>query len=233
MDVNLVNAGQDSANYNISFVQYRMTEDGVFQEITTPDPGQHFADKNIRFFPRSIMLGPNETQTVKIQLIKSDQLEPGEYRSHLYFRSLPKQVALGEENTKKDTAISVRIVPIFGISIPVIVRIGESTTTLNITDLKLGKDKDGNNLLLLTIHRDGNMSVIGDISISYIAPNGKVTKLGVETGIVVYTPNPMRRLKLGFENKSSVDLSKGTIRVSFLSQSDKRPVKLAEAELVL
>ena len=233
IDVNLVNAGQDSANYNISFVQYRMTDDGAFQEITTPDSGQKFVDKNIRFFPRSIMLGPNETQTVKIQVIKSEQLEPGEYRSHLYFRSLPKAVALGEEAAKKDTAISVRIVPIFGISIPVIVRIGESTTIISLSDLKLGQDKDGNNLLYLTIHRDGNMSVIGDISLSYIAPNGKETKLRVDTGVVVYTPNILRRMNISFENKSSLDLTKGKIHVTYSSQSDVRPVKLAEADLVL
>lgn len=40
MELNLANTGQDTARYNISFVQYRMTEDGDFEEITEPDPGQ-------------------------------------------------------------------------------------------------------------------------------------------------------------------------------------------------
>lgn len=233
MEVNLANAGQDSAKYSISFLQYRMTEDGAIDEITTPDPGQNFADKNIRFFPRSVMLGPGESQVVKLQLTKSEQLEPGEYRSHLYFRALPNQKALGEEDTKIDsTSISIKIVPIFGITIPVIIRVGESTTTLNMTDLKLETAADGANKLLLTIHRTGNMSVIGDISISHIAPNGKETKIGLVKGIAVYAPNPLRRLKVDLENKSTVDLGKGTIRVLFSSQSDTRPEKLAEAELI-
>lgn len=233
MEVNLANVGQDSAKYSISFLQYRMTEDGAYEEITTPDPGQNFADKNIRFFPRSVMLGPGESQVVKLQLTKSEQLEPGEYRSHLYFRALPNQKALGEEDTKKDTtSISIKIVPIFGITIPVIIRVGESTTTLNITDLKL-ETADSTKKLLLTIHRTGNMSVIGDISISHIAPNGKETKIGLVNGIAIYTPSPLRRLKVDLENKSTVDLGKGTIRVLFSSQSDTRPEKLAEAELVL
>lgn len=234
IDINLVNAGQDSPNYNISFLQYRMTEDGVFQKITAPDPGQRFSDKNIRFFPRSIMLGPNETQTIKIQVIKSEQLEPGEYRSHLYFRSLPKQMALGEETVKKDSSISIRIVPIFGTSIPVIIRIGESTTSLTLTNLKLGQDKDGKiNKLLLNIQRDGNMSVIGDISITYIAPNGKETKLEGEPGVVKYTPNTLRRMVLGLENETTVDLTKDKIHVTYSSQSEVHPVKLAEADLIL
>ena len=33
-ELNLSNTGTDTSTYNVSFVQYRMTEDGTFQEIT-------------------------------------------------------------------------------------------------------------------------------------------------------------------------------------------------------
>lgn len=233
IDINLVNTGQDSANYNISFLQYRLTDDMEVQEITTPDPGQNFADKNIRFFPRSVILGPNESQIVKLLLVKSEQLAPGEYRSHLYFRAVPIQKALGEE-AKRDTskAISISIVPIFGVSIPVIIRVGEPLITLKITDLSIEKTVDGSSKLNLSVRRSGNMSVIGNISLTHIAPDGKETKIGFETGVVVYTPNALRRLKVDIENNKTVDLKKGKIRVAFLSQEDK-PVALANAELVL
>lgn len=234
MEVNLANTSQDSANYSISFIQYRMTEDANYEEITTPDPGQNFADKNIRFFPRTVMLGPHESQVIKLQLIKREQLETGEYRSHLYFRALPNQKALGAEDAKKDTkSISISIVPVFGITIPVIILVGESTTTVNITDLKLETDSVGTHKLLLSIHRNGNMSSYGDISILHISPNGKETKIGTTNGITVNTPNALRRLKVDLDKKSSVDLSKGTIRVLYTTQSETRPQKLAEAELVL
>lgn len=233
IDINLVNTGQDSANYNISFIQYKVTDDMEAQEITDPEPGQRFADKNIRFFPRTVMLAPNESQVVKIQLIKSELLESGEYRSHLYFRALPFQKALGEEE-KRDTskAISIKIIPIFGVSIPVIIRVGESTTTLSISDVQLEKAANGSDKLNMIIHRKGNMSVIGNISLAYIAPDGKETKIGFESGIVVYTPNLIRKLKVDIENNSTVDLKKGKIHITYFSQDDK-PVKLAEAELVL
>ena len=109
MEVNIANTGQDSAKYSISFLQYRAIEDGAYEKITTPDPGQNFADKNIRFLPRSVMLGPKESQVVILQLTKREQLEPGEYRSHLYLRALPNQTALGEEGAKNDTTISIKI----------------------------------------------------------------------------------------------------------------------------
>lgn len=235
IEMNIANAGQDSAKYNISFLQYRSTEDGAYEKITVPDPGQKFADKYIRFLPRTVMLGPNETQVVLLQLTKSEQLEPGEYRSHLYFKALRNHNKTMEEGSvKKDTTImSVKIEPIFSITVPVLIRVGESTTTVKLTDLKLEKAVDGSNKLTLSINRSGNMSAYGDILVSHIAPNGKETKVGLLNGIAVYTPNSLRRLTINLENKSSVDLSKGTIRVLYSSQSDKRTEKLADAELAL
>ena len=94
-DLNLANIGSDTATYSISIVQIRMKEDGGFETITQPDPGQQFADRFIRFFPRSVTLGPNESQVVKVQLTKTNELTPGEYRSHFYFRAVPKMQPLG------------------------------------------------------------------------------------------------------------------------------------------
>ncbi|MDP4291282.1 MAG: molecular chaperone [Bacteroidota bacterium] len=234
MEINLANTGQDSAKYSISFLQYRMAEDGSYQEITAPEAGLNFADKNVRFFPRTVMLGPNESQVVKLQLTKADELAPGEYRSHLYFRALSNQKALGEETAKKDTTgISIKIVAVFGITVPVIIRVGESTTATKLTDLKLEKGADGNHQLLLAINRTGNMSTYGDLTITHIAPNGAETQIGVVNGIAVYTPLALRRVKVDLDNKPAVDLSKGKIRAVYSSQSDTHPVKLAEAELTL
>ena len=56
-ELNLANIGKDTATYIISFIQIRMKEDGMFERITQPDPEQNFADKNLRFFPRTVTLG--------------------------------------------------------------------------------------------------------------------------------------------------------------------------------
>src|SRR5665647_1415314 len=69
MDLNLANVGDDTATYAISLVQIRMTAEGGFETITEPDEGQLFASPYLRLFPRSVTLGPNEAQTVKVQLI--------------------------------------------------------------------------------------------------------------------------------------------------------------------
>jgi len=233
MNVSLINSGKDSANYSMSFLQYKMTDDGSYEEILTPEPGQNFADKYIRLYPRTVTLGPDETQVVKLQLIRSEELQTGEYRSHLYFRALPIQKALGEEAAKKDSSgISIKIIPVFGISIPVIIRSGESTSALNITDLKFEKADNVSNRLNLTINRKGNMSVIFDITVTHIATNGKVTQIGLMEGTVIYTPNSLRKYKMELESKPSVDLSKGVIHVVCTTKNGTSILKLAEAELV-
>jgi len=234
MELNLANTGQDTAKYNVSIVQYRMTENGAFEEISTPDPGQNFADKYIRFFPRTVTLGPNEAQVVKMQVTNTSNLAAGEYRSHVYFRAVPKQSALGEVDPNRDTtAVSVKLVPIFGITIPVIIRIGQSTAAVTISDLKLDMVNDSTNRLALVFNRTGNMSVYGDLKVIHISPSGKETTVGVVNGIAVYTPNPLRKFLMDLDRKANVDLHQGKLKVTFSSQSDTKPEKYAETELQL
>jgi hypothetical protein len=234
VDLNLANVGSDTATYAISIVQIRMTEDGNFETITEPDPDQYFSGQNLRFFPRSVTLGPNEAQTVKIQLVKAAQLAPGEYRSHFYFRAVPKEKPLGEEEAVTDpSSITVRLTPVFGITIPAIIRIGQSTTKTTITDISLEETDDTNWSISLTFNRSGNFSVYGDLAVDHISENGKVTRVGVANGIAVYTPNTLRRFRFNLNNVEGVDMNSGKLRLSFSAPSDVKPEKYAEAEVNL
>ena len=233
-DLNLANTGIDTAKYNVSIIQYRMREDGSFEEITTPDAGQNFADKNLRFFPRSVTLAPNEAQVVKMQVTRADQLSPGEYRSHIYFRAVPKQTALGTEEVKKDsTSIGVKLIPIFGITIPVIIRVGESTTKVNLSDVKLEIISDTIPRLEFAFNRTGNMSVYGDILVEHISPTTVITQVGTVRGIAVYTPNSVRRFQMELDKKAKVDFHSGNLKITYTSQSDTKTEKYAEAVLPL
>jgi len=234
MDLNLANTGEDTATYAISLIQIRMKEDGGFETITEPDPDQRFADRFIRFFPRSVTLGPNEAQAVKIQLIRSNELESGEYRSHFYFRSIPKKTPLGEGEAVKDTTtISVRLVPIFGITIPAIIRVGESTTKVTLSDLGFEMVNDTIPRFRLVFNRTGNMSVFGDLTVDHISPQGKITRVGIANGVAVYTPNVKRRFQFNLNKVPGVNFTAGTLRVIFSAPSDVKPVRFAEAELSL
>ena len=234
MELNLANTGQDTARYNISFIQYRMTTEGTFEEITEPDPGQFFADKHLRFFPRSVTLAPNEAQTVRMQVVGRENLAPGEYRSHVYFRAVPNEVALGEEDPNRDTtSVSVRLIPIFGITIPVIIRVGDSATEVYLSDLALEKGDNEALYLKMSFNRSGNMSVYGDLNVTHVAPNGTETRVGVVNGIAVYTPNTIRNFRIALDNQSGVDFSSGKLLITYTAQSDVRPETYATAQLEL
>ena len=230
-ELNLANIGKDTATYIISFIQIRMKEDGVFEKITQADPDQRFADKNLRFFPRSVTLGPNEAQTVKVQLTKGGDLAPGEYRSHLYFRASPPEKPLGDLEAEKDSGISVHLVPVFGISIPVIIRKGESNAAVNISDVQFHIEKDTLQVADITFSRSGNMSVYGDVVVEHISTEGKVTRVGGVKGLAVYTPNTKRRFHLVM-NATGINFHSGKLHVIYEDQSS-RAVKLAEKEIML
>ena len=234
IDLNLANTGQDTATYAISLIQIRMKDDGGFENITEPDPGQRFADSYLRYFPRTVTLGPNEAQVVKVQLTKINELTDGEYRSHFYFRAVPKQSALGEEDKNVDsTSISVKLTPIFGITIPVIIRKGESTAKVTLSDLAFQIVNDTIPRLSMAFNRSGNISVYGDIAVDHISAQGTVTRVGVANGLAIYTPNTIRRFQINLNNVTGVDFSEGTLRVLYSAPSDVKPLRYAEAELSL
>ena len=234
MELNLANTGRDTARYNISFIQYRMTQEGTFEEITEPDPGQFFADKHIRFFPRSVTLAPNEAQTVRMQVVGREGLEPGEYRSHVYFRAVPNEVALGEDDPNRDTtSVSVRLIPIFGITIPVIIRVGDSAREVYLSDLALEKGENGSLYLKMSFNRSGNMSVYGDLNVTHVGTSGTETPVGVVNGIAVYTPNTIRNFRIELNNQSGVDFNSGKLLVTYTAQSDLKPETYATAQLEL
>ena len=234
-DLNLANIGDDTATYAISLVEIRMTENGGFESITEPDEGQKFASPYLRYFPRTVTLGPNEAQTVKIQLIRSGNLDPGEYRSHIYFRAVPREKPLGEEEevVSDPSSIAVKLTPIFGITIPAIIRVGEPSARVTITDPQLRFENDTIPRLGIVFNRTGDDSVFGDIAVDHISPQGTVTRVGIANGVAVYTPNTRRRFEFSLINTSGLDLGSGRLLITFSAPSDVKPAKYAEAVLPL
>jgi hypothetical protein len=232
-DINLANSGKDSARYVLSVIQIRMKENGSFEQINEPDPEQRFADKYFRIFPRNVVLAPNEAQTVKVQLINTGELQPGEYRSHLYIRSEGERKPLGEKEQPTDsTTISVKLVAVFGISIPVIIRSGENNSSVSFTDVSFQQAKDTASLVKFTINRNGNMSVYGDIAVDYISPDGKSTRLATANGLAVYTPTNKRYFNLAIKEAPGIDFHKGSLYLTYKYDASKNE-KIAAESIVL
>ena len=233
-ELTLANTGKDTARYLISMVEIRMKEDGSFEKIEQPDSGQQFASNYIRFFPHSVTLAPNESQVVKVQLIKTSLLKPGEYRSHMYFRAAPIEKPLGEAEPVKDsTNISVHLTLTFGMTIPIIIRVGEPDLKVSLSDASFRMANDSVPSLDVVFNRTGSMSVYGDLKVDYVSNQGKVTEVGTVKGIAVYTPLSNREFKVNLSNKSHVNYHSGKLHVVYSTQPDAKSLKLAEADVVL
>lgn len=232
-ELTLANTGNDTARYNVSFLQYRMTEEGAFEEINQPDSGQYFADSYLRFFPRSVTLAPNEAQVVRMQFRRKPDMKDAEYRSHVYFRAVPDEKPLGDLPAQDSASIGIRLIPIFGISIPVIVRVGDLKVDVDIINATVLAKSDSITELALTFSRKGDKSVYGDLTVKWQPESGDAVDVGLVRGIAVYTPNIVRDFTMQLQNIPGVDFNRGKLVIKYQASSDLAPELFAEKEVSL
>lgn len=230
--ITLSNTGNDVATYSVSLIEYRMTETGDFVRISEPDTSQYFASPYLRVFPRKVELRPHESQTVKVQLVNTEKMNDGEYRSHLYLRAEKEQAPLGQKKKDDDLqTISVQLQPVFGISLATIIRKGTSNTETSISSIAYSSDELSNHFLHFNINRSGNMSTYGDITINYFTSSGKKYEVAVVKGIAVYTPTSVRKIKMLIEKPNKVDFNAGRFEVVYRENGKKTVITKADIEL--
>ena len=228
-ELSVANTGNDTARYTISFVQYKMNPDGQLQQITEPQEGQYFADRYLRVFPKSVVLAPKEAQIVRLQARMPIDAAPGEYRSHLYFRSAGEQEAIGFEAEGAD-GLGIQLIPIYGITIPVIVRVGESDVMVELNNATLNPGEQAS--VNLTISRSGMHSVYGDLELLHYDSEGNERLAGLVRGVAVYTPLDGRSMKIPF-NKTTTPPESGRLRVVYTVTSNGKKEVLAETDVPL
>lgn len=230
--LNLHNISKDTVTYRISYINYSMKEDGSFVKIQEPGDKQRFASPFLRFYPSIITLGPEESQVLKVQLIKTSNLQYGEYRSHLYFRAVPKIEETEKILEQKTDELEVNLVPVYGISIANVIRIGESNVEVSISNLSFEKINDLP-ILNLSFYRNGDFSCYGDIKVMYKSSQGVEKKVGEIQGFAVYSPGHLRKAKIELNNSEDMDYNKGgELIVRYLFQGRQKNL-IAEKVLKL
>lgn len=230
-DLNLTNIGQDTAIYLISFIQYKMKEDGSFLQLENADSVTTRSDKYLRIFPRKVVLPPGESQTIRMQYRKPTDLKEGEYRSHLYFRAEKEVSALGMNTAQTDsTNMSVSITPVFGISIPVIIRNGNLDYKISLTDLALTPVNDTISNLSFNINRSGLRSSYGNLRATFIPAVGKPFDVGAANGVGVYTDLSARKFGMYIRNAVDQKLKNGKLVVAYYTPREEGDKELAKAE---
>ncbi len=229
----LLNRGSATATYRISVTNMRMKDDGGVLEIDKPDPGQNFAGKLVRYSPRQVTLKPGAAQAVRVLLRKPKGLADGEYRSHLLFRGVPDDAGQSVEQTANDTDIAIRLVPIYGISIPVIVRHGKTELKIAMSDLKIEAAREANKppLLKFKINREGNRSSFGDLVATYNSGSDEGVIIGQINRLALYAPNSFRTVEMQLRVPDGVTLKGGKLNLTYSTIADAGGKLMAKTEL--
>lgn len=243
--VGLYNRAVAAGEYDITVSDMAMQRDGRLVDLAAiEDPAARanvrVASGMLRWSPRHVTLPGSEAQMVRIMARVAPDLPPGEYRSHFTVVSVPPEtggISIDEATgAQTESGIGVRIVPRFGISIPVIVRVGETTLTAGLKDFALSTQTasptGGPATLSLTITREGTRSAFGDITIT--APGAKKPVAEIK-GIGVYTEIAERAVKVLIDPATEPRfLAKGTRWTVTYTDDDAAPGKvLAKQEFIV
>lgn len=162
-EVILNNIGTEPATYRISLELRRMTPAGQLEEVKAPTPEEQATLAMIAFAPRRVTLPPNQPQAIRIGVRAPQRLADGEYRAHMLFRAIPeaKPVAASKATVP---GISIALTPIYGVTIPIIVRRGKLEATAAIANAKLAT-VEGRQAVSFDLSRAGSRSVYGEVRV--------------------------------------------------------------------
>jgi hypothetical protein len=234
-----VNTTNQAATYRLTLVNRRMNQLGEFLPVDAPLPGERFVDAMVRFSPRQLTVEPGGSQVIRLSLRKPQGLAAGEYRSHLLIErvldaNLASSIDSAVGNQSSD-GLDIRLTPLVGALIPVIVREGSTTVEMSISGMSFTA-RSGENpaLLSLSLERSGNRSVYGDLVVTFLAAGASSpVQVARVNGLAVYVPNPERLLRVALEPPEGVDLRAGRFQVAFQLRPEEGGRVLAENQLDL
>lgn len=192
-EVILSNIGSEEATYRIGLELRRMLENGRLVPVEKVDAtdAEEAALGMIRYAPRRITLPPGQPQAVRLAARPGAELPDGEYRVHMSFRAIPKPRSVTEE-AEPSTGVAIQLIPIYGVTIPIIVRHGRVEAQVAITQPRVIQGENGPELAL-TLNRSGDSSTYGEL---------RVTKRGLEDpvvllrGLAIYTEVGNREVRV-------------------------------------
>ena len=229
-EVVLNNIGAEPATYRISLELKRMREDGTLEEVPVENatPGERATLDMLFYSPRRVTLPPNQPQTIRLGVRPPEGLPDGEYRAHLLFRAVPDAVPVAPSNGEPPRGVSISLTPIYGVTIPVIIRQGTLQATTALANPRLVPGEP-NPTLQFDLSRTGNRSVYGEI---LVVRQGSGEVLMQARGVAVYTERDHRTVALPLTPEQAAAM-RGPVTVRYVEDRDVGGATLAEVQTVL
>jgi P pilus assembly chaperone PapD len=227
-EIVLNNIGDAPATYRISVEFRRMTPDGDLVEVPDPTAQDKAAADMIVYAPRRVTLAPHQPQTIRIAARPPQGLPDGEYRVHLLFRAIPPSTPVAPSDGEPVKGLHLQLIPIYGVTIPVIVRLGNLEAKAAISDVALEK-KDGKPVIDLDLSRSGSRSTFGEVR---VLKGGVKDPIAFQKAVAVYTEIGLRHLSIPVDQKFTGELQ-GPVTVQYIEKYDDGNQKIAETHAVL
>ena len=209
-EVILSNIGDSEATYRIELELRRMDGNGALSAVPreAANEKETAALAMVRYAPRRITLPPNQPQSVRISARPGAELPEGEYRVHMSFTAIPaaRPVTQGED----PQGIEIRLVPIYGVTIPVFVRHGRLEAQVSIANPALRAGASGSELTFDLI-RNGSSSTYGEV---VIRKPGQAEPIAVTRGVAIYTEVASRKLALPLSPEQTAAL-RGPVEIEY------------------
>jgi hypothetical protein len=225
-EVVLSNIGDDVATYRVSVELRRMKDDGSLDDVKDANDKEKAAQSMILYAPRRVTIAPNQPQTIRIAARAPQGLPDGEYRAHLLFRAVPPPRPVAVPTQTK--GISFELIPIYGVTIPVVIRMGNLSAKVGIANVALSHP-GGKPAVTLDLTRAGDRSVFGDVR---VFKAGIKDPIAIQRGVAVYTEIGTRHMVIPV-NPDFASAATGPVTVDFIESTDSGPVSLAETKTVL
>jgi hypothetical protein len=226
-EIVLNNIGDQPATYRISVEFRRMNADGSLDDVTEPTAQEKAAADMIVYAPRRVTLAPNEPQSIRIAARPPQGLPDGEYRIHMLFRAIPPATPVSAA-AQQVKGLHLQLIPVYGVTIPVIVRLGNLSATAGISNIQI-EHKDGREAIGLDLSRSGTRSTFGEV---LVLKPGVKDPVAVQKAVAVYTDVGKRHVSIPVDESFKGSLS-GPVTVEYLETFDDGNKKIAETQAVL
>jgi P pilus assembly chaperone PapD len=228
-EVILNNIGDEPATYRISVEFRRMTADGGLVDVDQPTPEDKLAEDMIVFAPRRVTLAPHQPQSVRVSARAPQGLPDGEYRVHLLFRAIPPaRPVSAAQSAEAPKGLSFALIPVYGVTIPVIVRFGNLQAKAGIANVHL-ETKDGRPAVALDLSRSGSRSTFGEVR---VLKAGVRDPIAIQKSVAVYKEVATRRVTIPVDEAFKGALS-GPVTVQYVETYDDGSHTIAETQVVL
>lgn len=195
--VTFLNQKSDTKTYRLFWREKDQNADGKFLNMEEGDDVPWSAQHMIRYSPRQVTVGPQESQLVRFALRKPKDLAEGEYRSHLVIEEQPPIKNEGDEQIGGD-AIGIQIHMLYSYTMPIVVVNGDFKTKVAIRDFRTRPTNGPEWIAEAKLVNSGGTSALGVIRLEWEETDGSSTVVGEGGSVSIYLPQKERNFSLKY-----------------------------------